>query len=206
MAELITPVEYAKLIGIPPQQVYGMMKRGLPTKQAELKGKMRDLVDPEEANKWRELYETTKRTRRTKEEVEADDSPREDKQYQPMFKGGELIVHARGSKNITVSRIKRPDEEHFVYLQRNMYTFPFLLNKTCEDEWFINPATLKRKILNREVILDTPFQVMEYCLAQIEVARPELAEEIRAVIQKHIVDTKEIVDSAEKTSYNYYRR
>lgn len=207
MAELVTPVEYAKIIGIPPQQVYGMMKRGLPTQQAEHKGKMRDMVNPEDADRWRGLYETTKRQRRSSTDDGDEDSPRtEPEPRQSIFKGGELIVHSRGKKNIAVSRVKKPDEEHFVYLQRNMYEFPFLLNRTYETDWFLNPQDLKRKILNREVILETPFQVMEYCLAQIEVARPELAEEIRGVIKKHIADTEEIVASAERTSYNYYRR
>ena len=207
MADLITPVEYAKQIGVPPQQIYGMIKRGLPTKQAEHKGKMRDMIDSEDANKWRAVYATTKRQRRSSSSEEGDDSPRDDKpEYRPMFKGGELVMHARGKKNFSVSRIKQPDEEHLVYLQRNMYTFPFLLNPTQEEEWFMNPQHLKRKILNRDIIMDTPFQVLEYCLAQIEVARPELAIEIREVIEKHLAETKENVDVAERTSYNYNRR
>lgn len=211
MAELVTPVEYAKLIGIAPQQVYGMIKRGLPTQQAEHKGKMRDLVDPEKANEWLALYETTKRTRKSRddgEEGEGDEnSPRsESSGRQPIFKGGELIVHARGKKNIAVSRIKAPDEEHFAYLERNMYTFPFMLNKTVVTEWFLNPNDLKRKILNREMILEAPLQVMEYALAQIEVARPELSQEIREVIEKHLAATENDVAIAEKTSYNYIRR
>lgn len=210
---LITPVEYAKIINIAPQQVYGMIKRGLPTHQAEHKGKMRDLVDPAEADEWRAIYETMKRTRKTKEDTgedEESDSPRDESEEsrpkQTMFRGGELLVTARGSKNISVSRVMKPEDEHFAWLQRSMYTFPFLLSPTYDDEWFMNPQDLKRRILTKQIILDTPTQVMEYCLAQIEVARPEMAAEIRAVIQKHIAETEEIVAVAEKTSYNYHRR
>ena len=205
--ELITPVEYGKMINIPPQQVYGMMKKGLPTHKIDHKGKMRDMIDPTEANEWRKLYETTKRSRRTKEEIE-DGTPinEEAREYQPMLKGGELILTQRGSRNISVSRAKGPDNEHFAYLQRNMYKFPFLLNSTREHDWFISSQNLKRRILHKEVIIDTPLQVMEYCLAQIEVCEnKEMADEIRAIIQKHTKATQENLELAEKVDYNYNR-
>lgn len=190
--ELMTPVEFAKSIGVAPQIIYSYIKRGLPTHKAEHKGKERDMVEPAEAQTWIDGYSQTKGTRRTHSEKIRDDKaiaegrmPAQQTRSRNELPVGSLIAYERLPGHATVAKVVSKNE-YFANVEKACYELPFILQKTIKRTSPLTHDTLRKAIMARDVILDTPIQIMDYCIEQIQHASPEFAEDLRQVVCKHV--------------------
>ena len=185
--ELVTPVAFAKSVNCAPQMIYSMIKRGLPTHKGEVKGKERDLVDPQEAQKWIDDYHATKSQRQTaprEKDAQGNDIPRV-KTYTGGLKKGDLMTYERMPGHAVVAKVDEINEE-FVVLRKHMPTMTRILQAATERSYPMTHDFLRDAIRKQRIILDTPLQVIDYAISEIATANPDFAEDLRNVVTKHV--------------------
>lgn len=201
---LLTPVQYAKSIGVPPQQIYSLIKRGLPTHKRILKDKERDLVEPGEATAWMADYEQVKGVRRTAEQVITSNdatSPANPnlvrRDATGYIKEGQLLTYERMPGNVTVGKVKGVNE-HYANVEKNCYEMPFILGKTKKRTFPLMAKHVREYIRNRSMVLDCPLQVLGYAIEQLKHANEEMAADLEAVITKYEPVLAPIVDPVDE--------
>lgn len=190
---LLTPVQYAKLNNMAPQVVYSHMKRGLPTHQQELKGKMRDLVDPTEATEWIKNYELTKgRKGRGNDSPENRDpnSPRDprDEDHRTGKRSlpkGQLLTYERMPGHISVGKVSSTND-YYCEVERNVYNMAFILNKCTKQTFPLTHETVKAGVRDRKFVVDTPLQVLQYVIESMEHIDKAFTDDLKAAVEKHI--------------------
>lgn len=196
IGNLLTPVQFAKTINVPPQQIYALIKRGLPTHTRILKDKSRELVDPVETIAWMADYEQVKGIRKSAEKVVASNeilapgSPvaaaAGKGQRNPVgyIKPGQLLTYERMPGNIVVGKVNKVNE-HYAEVEKNCYERSFILGNTVKRTFPLTAKHVKEYIRNRSMVLDCPLQVLGYVIEQIEHADPAMADDLRAVLMKY---------------------
>jgi len=207
--DYVTPVVFGKMIGVLPQIVYNYIKTGLPVHAVEFNGKVRQMVNPAEALVWVEGYKATKRTRRTKEEIEIADknkqalidagepvSGKNIVSHRPNIQPKQLITYMRQGKHVHVAEVESVGD-YYTEMHKHINSLWFTLQDTKKESFPLLHETLTQKLRKQEILLDTPLQVLKMALISLNHLDPEFFGDIQESVSNWTRDKHTLLDAQE---------